>query len=69
MLNEPRKCVEFITNNVEAIRSITPFIEHLICLTLCANESKSLIDPFFFSEKYSANLLWGEYSSKVIYCL
>lgn len=57
MLNEPDKYVVFITNNVEAISSIMPFIEHLICVTLCANENKSLIDVFFFSEKHSTKLL------------
>lgn len=34
-----------------------PFIEHLIRVTLCANESKSLIVVFFFLKKYSTKLL------------
>lgn len=59
MLNEPAKCVVFITNNIEAIRSIMPFIEHLICVTLYANESKSLIDLFSSAAKYSTNPLSG----------
>lgn len=59
MLNEPAKCVVFITNNIEAIRSIMPFIEHLICVTLYADESQSLIDLFSSAAKYSTNLLSG----------
>lgn len=46
-----------------------PFIEHLIRVTLCANESKSLIDVFFFLKSIQQSYYQRESLSQIIYCL